>query len=780
MRTRLFAVLTLLIVTAPVFEAQRSASEPSQLPVRRVILYKSGVGFFEHLGPVTGATDVTIQFTTGQLNDVLKSLAAVDLDGGRVANISYNSIAPIDQRLGAVRLPLGSNPTPRDVYNALRGARVEIRNAAAATAGRLLGVERRQRQRNGAEETVDELTLVTDEGSIRTFTMGPDVTVHLGERDMRDELSSYLSIVASARDEDARRMVISTTGTGTRRLLVSYISEVPIWKSTYRLVLPEKSSEKPLLQGWAIVDNTIGEDWSNVELSLVAGAPQSFIQNISQPYYAQRPIVPLPKSVLLQPQTHAPTLTSGAATLIGVVRDPSRAALPGVTVRLLDARGSAVDTAVTDSDGEYTVSVDPGRYQLRFELTGFNPVTRPVSLAGGVEQRVDATLAIGGVSETVTVAAEGSTMNMARRTRADIPGGVVGGVVGGMPKAAPVPSAVDRAAGIAPEATAQELGDRYEYRLKQPVTIKKNQSALVPILNAEIAAERVSLWTRGQSTGRPLRAVWLTNSSGLTLDGGTFSVVDADAFAGEGLIDPLKPGEKRLVSYGADLGVLVTGSRREGSTRFTKIVAHEGILSATQEDRATWDYRIRNEDTTPRTVVIEHPLERGWSVGADPAPAESSPTSARYRVPVASKHDTTFTVTERRPGQTTYRIADIDERAILVLVQGGAREDDLRRALQPILAKRAELASADARLAAISTEISTIGTDQQRVRENMKALRGTAEEKALVQRYTRELNAQEDRLDVLRADQKKAIAERDQRRNELGALAGQASFEIGG
>ena len=708
MRTRLFAVLTLLIVTAPAFEAQRSASEPSQLPVRRVILYKSGVGFFEHLGPVTGASDVTIQFTTGQLNDVLKSLAAVDLDGGRVANISYNSIAPIDQRLGAVRLPLGSNPTPLDVYNALRGARVEVRTAAAGTTGRLLGVERRQRQRNGAEETVDELTLVTDEGSIRTFIIGPDVTVHLGERDMRDELSSYLSIVASGRDQDARRMVISATGSGTRRLLVSYISEVPIWKSTYRLVLPEKSSEKPLLQGWAIVDNTIGEDWSNVELSLVAGAPQSFIQNISQPYYVQRPVVPLPQSVLLQPQTHAPT----------------------------QASGSMSDSVTRSAESPLMKDAPSG------------------GVGGGNYRR-------------------------------GVAGGVVGGVVGGLPEAAPAPampvrSAIDRAASVVPDATAQELGDLYEYKLKQPVTIKKNQSALVPILNTEISAERVSLWTRGQRSGRPLRAVWLTNSSGLTLDGGTFSVVDANAFAGEGLIDPLKPGERRLVSYGADLGVLVTGNRREGSTRYTKIVAHEGILSATVEDRATWDYRIRNEDTTARTVVIEHPLERGWSVGAEPAPAESSPSAARYRVPVASKQDTTFTVTERRAGQTTYRIADVDERAILVLIQGGAREGDLRKALQPILTKRAELAAADARLAAIANEISTIGTDQQRVRENMKALRGSDEEKALVQRYTRELNAQEDRLDALQADQKKATAERDQRRAELSALAGQASFEIGG
>jgi hypothetical protein len=774
----LFTVLTILFVAAPVFHAQRT-SEPSQLPVHRVILYKSGVGFFEHLGPVSGAADVAIQFTTGQLNDVLKSLAAVDLDGGRIANVSYNSIAPMEQRLGALRIPLGEDPTPIDVYNALRGARIEVRTAAGAIAGRLLGVERHDRQQNGGHEPVDELTLVTDEGSIRTFTMGSAVTVHLGERDMRDGLSSYLDILASTRDQDVRRMVITTAGTGTRRLLVSYISEVPVWKSTYRLVLPEQASEKPLLQGWAIVDNTIGEDWTNVELSLVAGAPQSFIQQISQPYYVERPVVPLPRSVQLQPQTHAPTLASGPATIRGTVRDGSRASLPGTTVRVLDATGRTVSTTVTDADGDYSVSVPAGSYEVRFELTGFNSGSRTITLSGGATQRVDATLAIGGVSETVNVAAEGAPpaapLAVSRAARGGVPGGVVGGVVGGLPRA---PSAMDRAASVPPAATAQDLGDLYEYRLKQPVTIRKNQSAMVPILNAPITAERVSLWTRGAASGRPLRAVWLTNSTGLTLDGGTFSVVDANAFAGEGLIEPLKPSEKRLVSYGADLGMVVSATRREAATRFTKIVARDGIVSATREDRATWDYRVRNEDTTARTLVIEHPLDRGWSVGADPAPVESSESAARFRVAVAPKQETTLTVTERRPGQTTYRVTDVDDRTILVLVQGGAREDQLRRVLQPILAKRAELAAADARLSALGSDMTSINQDQQRIRENMKALKGSSEEKALLQRYTRQLNDQEDRLAALQSDVKKATAERDQRRNELGALAGSLTFEI--
>src|ERR1019366_6551643 len=116
----------------------------------------------------------------------------------------------------------------------------------------------------------------------------------------------YLGLVASTRDQDVRRMTISTAGDGERNLLVTYISEVPVWKSTYRIVIPTEG--KPLLQGWAIVDNSVGEDWKDVELSLVAGAPQSFVQELSQPYYTRRPVVPLPENAMLTPQTHEATI----------------------------------------------------------------------------------------------------------------------------------------------------------------------------------------------------------------------------------------------------------------------------------------------------------------------------------------------------------------------------------------------------------------------------------------------------------------------------------------
>jgi hypothetical protein len=421
---------------------------------------------------------------------------------------------------------------------------------------------------------------------------------------------------------------------------------------------------------------------------------------------------------------------------------------------------------------------------VRGELAGFQPAARPVTVSGGSPQRMDLTMTVGALSEQVAVSS-GMPVDRVSGRGAGGRGGFSGGVGGGLPNAAaratPPPPAqpiADYMTTQAAAATAQDLGDLFEYRLKQPVTIRKNESALVPILNATIEAERISLWNRGAGSGRPLRGVWLTNSSGLTLDGGSFTVVDGDAFAGQGLVEPLKPGEKRLVSYGADLAVLVKSAQGDDGGHVTKIVAHDGVLVATQEDRATWKYTARNEDSSARTLIVEHPLRSGWTVGTDPAPAETTPSTVRYRLPLAAKQEATLTITERHAGETTYRLTDFDDRTIAILVRSGASEPALRRALQPLIDKRAEVSAADAKLASLSSQIAEIDRDQQRVRENMKALKGSSEEKALVQRYTRELSDQEDKLAALREDVKKATADREAKRRELADLAAHLSFEL--
>ena len=764
-----FALLALVI--SGTLQAQAPAGATGQaaerLPVRRVVLYKSGVGYFEHLGQVRGAQTVSIDFTSGQLDDVLKSLTALDLDGGRVTGVSYNSEAALDRRLGALRLPVGDQPTRAQFLAALRGARVDVRAGATRVTGRLLGVERLDQRGSGGISQIDAVSVVTDGGEIHTIPLEATVTVRIVETDLNQEVGRYLTLLSSARDQDLRRLSIATTGAGDRDLFVSYVSEVPVWKATYRLVLPNATPaagqpSKPLLQGWAIVDNTVGEDWEGVELSLVAGAPQSFIQQISRPYYVQRPIVPLPERMLLSPQTHQSALgIAGNGAIAGTVTDTGGGTMPGVTVQLM-RNGTRVDQAVSDESGRFRLqNVAPGTYDVQFSLSGFRTATRSgVAIAGGMETVMNVALQPGSLAETMTVTATLPGVGQpadafrgggGRGGRGGVPGGMVGGVVGGLPS-----SRLDsiEEARLAQQAAASgaELGDLFEYKLKEPITIRKNQSALVPILSSGVEAEKVSIWNAATPSARALRAVWLTNATGLTLDGGTFSVIEGQAFAGEGLIEPLKAGERRLLSYALDLAVTVD-ARSEGSpTRTTRVRVSRGVVIQETEDRRSRVYTIRNEDSEARTIVVEHPAQPGWNIGGTMKPAESTAAVHRFRVPVAAKTTATFTVDETRPLSTQIVVSSITDAQVALFVREKALSAPLEAALREVIARKANIARLDGEIATRQREMDQIARDQERVRENMKSLKGTSEERQLVQRYVRQLDDQENRIGALRKE----------------------------
>jgi hypothetical protein len=330
---------------------------------------------------------------------------------------------------------------------------------------------------------------------------------------------------------------------------------------------------------------------------------------------------------------------------------------------------------------------------------------------------------------------------------------------------------------VAPAATAGELGELFEYRIKQPVTLQKNQSALVPIVSGEIAAERVSLWDRGAGSGRPLRAMWLTNTTGLTLDGGSMTIVDGNAFAGEGLIEPLKPKERRLVSYATDLSVLVKASARQVPRRLSRVIAREGIFIQETQERASTTYEARNEGAAATVLVIEHRMREGWQLTGDQKPVESTPGAERFRVTIEPGGESTLSVAESRPVMSRIAVGDVTDALMTELIASGVSAEVLQTALRPVLQKRAELSAADRRLGEIEAERTRIAADQQRLRENMKALRGSAEERQLLQRYTRQLDQQEDRLAVLEQDHAKAAAERNAAAAELSRLAAAVTFD---
>jgi hypothetical protein len=779
--------------TKPASNAARAETESetsaAKLPVRRVVLYKTGVGYFEHSGQVRGNQTVEVDFTSSQLNDVLQSLTVLDLSGGRIAGVNYNSEAPLSQRLGMLRLPLDEKTDVSKFYAALRGAHLEVRSGAGTITGRLLSIEQKTRQNAGTTFDVDLATLVSDSGEVHTVEITPAVSVRLTEGDVTREVGQYLSLLASMRQEDVRRMTIATAGTGDRQLSVSYISETPIWKTTYRVVLPANGKDQPLLQGWAIVDNTVGEDWTNVELSLVAGAPQSFIQQLSQAYYGRRAVVPLPQYAQLAPQTHEGAMLGGSASLTGTVTDASGAVVPNARVQVFSPSGQVAATVTTDNQGNYQVSDLPAaEYRIEYSSPGFQKsIVQQAALGGGQELTQNVTLQVGSQTQAVMVEGAGDALQTNSASLGSVAG--VGGAILGAPRSKivggpanapalnPYAIAAARSAGSA-AAQANDLGDLFEYKLKDRVTIHKNESALVPIVQIPVAAEKVSLWNSSLNSPRPLRALWLTNSSALTLDEGSFSVIEDEAFAGEGLIDAIKPGEKRLLSYAVDLGVRVDRKAESQPQRVTRVRISRGVMIQTSETHQETSYTIRNDDITPRSVLIEHPLQPGWQLSDQtPKPEETTSSAYRFRQAVDPKATVKFAVLESRPIETRYELTNLTNDQIVFFERQKSINPEVEAALKKIIEQKGQVVALDAQISAKNAETKKIYDDQSRIRENLKALKGTPEERALTQRYIQQLADQETRLEAIQHETADLTSKREQAQATLDAMVNSLTLE---
>ncbi len=743
-----------------------AADSSTRLPVKRVVLYKNGVGYFEHTTRVHGTQDLSIDFTTSQLNDVLKSLTAVDLGDGHVSSIRYNSIAPLDQRLKSLRLPFGEQVTQAEYLLALRGARVEVRSGSATAAGRLLSVEKIRRQHSRDDfEDVTAFSIVTDAGEMKNFELGSGTSVRIAEHELTDEVARYLSLIGSSRARDVRRMSFTAAGSGDRDIFVSYISEVPVWKSTYRILFSDKPGEKPLLQGWAIVDNTIGEDWKDIQLSLVAGAPQSFIQDISQPFYARRPVVPLPESVMLTPQSHEATVETdrleqfaklqggggggqshAITSLDGIVKDPSGAMISNAQVTVRNEETGVSQVTTTDARGHYHFNdLQAGNSALFVNSPGFQRFNLSnVYIGISRTNEIDATLNLGNSSETVEVTAAPTIVQT---------------------ESAEISNRVEKQGS---EAEGKSAGDFFEYKIKQKITIGKNQSALVPILQAHIEAEKVTLWNTDSA---PLRALWIKNTSGQVLDQGSFNVLEADAFAGEGVLETIHPDERRLLSYAADAAVHVKYTADETERPFSRVRIAKGIMLLTKEQRRSNKFTLRNADNETRQVIVEYPAEQGWELTpATPKPEESSASFHRFRVPVDAGKTAELTVESIHPEETRYELTNLDDDQVALLVEQKRMTPAMQQAFDRILKQKEKVEEIAGQISERKREGDQIASDQNRIRENMKALKGSSEEKALLQRYVGQLDSQESRLAALRKESSDLTAQQNQASSELDRM----------
>ncbi|MBX3322683.1 MAG: hypothetical protein KF757_06800 [Phycisphaeraceae bacterium] len=270
------------------------AASDTPLPVTNLTLYRSGVGYFERAGLVQDDTTVQLRFATDQINDILKSMIALDLDGGDIEGASYGSKEPLARRLASFAVNIADNPSMGTLINRLRGARLELRTTEGPVSGVVVGVE--ERPVVTREDTIAErpyVNLMTPSG-VRSVDLTQVSSFEILDEMLKAELAKALEALAEHRADNTKAVDLVLRGQGSRRVLVAYVHEMPVWKTSYRLVMPDDSGGEPTLQGWAIVENTTDEDWTNIKLSLVAGQPVGFRMDLYQPLFLDRPELPVP------------------------------------------------------------------------------------------------------------------------------------------------------------------------------------------------------------------------------------------------------------------------------------------------------------------------------------------------------------------------------------------------------------------------------------------------------------------------------------------------------
>ncbi len=345
-----------LAVVAPAARAQGEARVSDHLPIHRITLYRSGVGSFERRGAVDGDSSVQLRFKTEQINDILKSMIVLDLSKGQgtIDGISYASREPLSRRLGSFGIDLSDNPPAGEVLARLRGTKVRVTIPGGEVSGVVMNVEKKPTVLHGSGEkpAVHDLpwiNLVTEKG-VRSVSLADATGFEILDAALAAELNKALEAVAEHRADRTKAVDIKLRGQGSREIVVAYVQEAPVWKTSYRLVLPDmpakvaraedlKQHGTPTIQGWAIVENTTDEDWTNVRLGLVAGRPVSFRMDLYEPLYVYRPEIPVPTVPGVMPRSYAageenkkPGGTGGALRERGFAKDaavPAPSAAPG-------------------------------------------------------------------------------------------------------------------------------------------------------------------------------------------------------------------------------------------------------------------------------------------------------------------------------------------------------------------------------------------------------------------------------------------------------------------
>lgn len=654
----------------------------AELPVREVILYKHGVGYFQRSGKLGPGESARLEFKAPEMNDVLKSLTVREAGGGKISGLRYDSMDPLGRKLAEFPFKLGGGQPLSAVLDQLKGARLELQlgNQAIAGAivnGRLVPHDEKQPER-------EQVTLLLDSGELRNIDLGAATSIKFSDQRLQQQFRDYLAALTAARSQDKRSVYIDSSDGKAREIVVDYTVPTAVWKSSYRVMVG--AGGQPTLEGWAIVDNTTGEDWVGITLALVSGRPVSFVSQLYPPKYITRPEAALPEDQAAAPMVHEGAFEATGGMVAGIAGAPPA---PAPMAAPMPAREMS----------------RPGRAQSFADL-----------------KMASSTVAVG-------------TM-------------------------------------------AQAVGELFEYRLSQPVTIRQNESAMLPFLQQKIDGRKLLIYAQQEAlrgAAHPSNAVELTNSSGKTLDGGPMTVYDEGAYAGEALMETLKADDKRLISYAVDLGTRLTTAFDSKEALVREIHAARGILTTRLASEETKTYTIRNVDQKAKTLLVEHPLRPEYKV-LSPKPVEKTSSAYRFEVKLGAAGTQTLAVVEEREFENSYQVSSLTPDDLFVYARNKSLSEAGRKQLEQIAERKRVLAETDRELKEVRERIAEGSSDEDRLRKNIASLNQVSSQQQQVQEYARKLAALETELAGLRDKQAATQKRRNGVAAEIDRLIQDATF----
>ncbi len=692
------ALLSLCLMTSACTQSGRAEypATESPLALQSVVLYRNGVGYFERAGEFDGEV-LRLKVRKDQVNDLLKSLTIVDRRTGKALSVSM----PLDPETwanAALSTLAPGNGSLAHVLDLLRGAEVVLDTTSGSVEGRIVMIEQTTEEpdpellrRGGSGDTPlgnDHKVTLIEGTELKVVRLSKVKNITLRDGDLAMQFHRRLDATAGEGMFQQIEVAIRLAGTDAHDLVVSYVVEAPMWKPTYRVVLPENGKGEALLQAWAVVDNTSGEDWRNVKLALTAGAPIAFQYDMHTPRRVPR-----------EDLTHR------------VHARRARVAMGETTFS--DDEAEAPEEEAPEAD-------DADKGAARLSATA---ESRPMGGATGYG------LAPGAPPPPPASAP-------ARRAEAKKEKSAEGYAYDRMDAAGDAPEPAFNMESLrrstVAQAKASQASGLTRFDIGSPVTVPDGSSTMVAIVNQAVQGEEAFMFDPRGGGGagyeqNPYRVVRFKNTTPFVLEPGPIAIYSGRSFVGEGISEVVGAGTSATIPFAVEPGIMVTRETPAipQELKLLKIVRGTIHVERFDQVKTVWKIKTQKKHDKALRVIIRHPrISNTYQLKERPPETEDVPGAFMVPVTVAANtQEGGIELIEQTPTKVTVSVWDhgtleMFERALVA--QNFSAQD--RAKLEPIVELRREVGKIDSQIASLRRQEDTLNRRIEQHRHNLKRL----------------------------------------------------------